>query len=78
MYDWSSESKEDTSVTSDRKGNSPVRSSFVEIAAALKAGQVVESASEMQSFCAIAMGRLLANIAPRAALDFRRVAGRRW
>ena len=40
-----------------RKGKSPVKSELVDIEEALKAGQAVESASEMQLSCAMAVGR---------------------
>lgn len=64
-------------MTSERKGNSPVRSSLVEMEAALKAGHAVESARDMQSLCAIALCMLPATSAQMAVVVFRRVAGRR-
>lgn len=45
-------------MTDDRNGKSPVSASFVDMEAALNAEHAVESASEIHSFCAIAMGRL--------------------
>lgn len=47
-------------MTSDRKGNKPVKLLLVEIAEALKAPHCVDPASDMQ-FCAMAVGMLLAS-----------------
>jgi hypothetical protein len=41
-------SKESRSVTSERKGNNPVRFEFVDIEEALNAGHAVEPVKEMQ------------------------------
>lgn len=56
------------SVTSERKGNSPVRSELVDIEEALKAGHAVEPVKEMQLSWAIAVGRQVASNAHAAVV----------
>lgn len=64
-------------MTSDKNGNRPDKLSLVEMEAALNAGHAVESASEMQPFCAIVMGILPASSVQSVVVRFRRVCGRR-
>ena len=55
-------------MTSERKGNNPVRSELVDIEEALKAGHAVEPVKEMQRSWAIAVGRQVARSAHAAVV----------
>ena len=65
MYSSKPESKEAVSVTSDRKGNNPVKLLLVEMEEALNAGHRSDPSSDMQLW-AMVLGRVLASNAVRS------------